>query len=247
MGKEPETATWIFNNIPPGYYDIVLYLDPFDELRGDVEYKVNDQLVHMRSDFYYQDPDDESAVNGLKPILPADYGGTTGYALDGYSYYTAKLPPSYIDYLNNNIVGYFADIQTNWATYLTQTPSLMLAQAYNNQFLTSVLAGGFVPSSDVAGAPGYQALSMLRLPYRLYPRDTAYRAEVGSDGQLSVTIVANPPESNYYVTTFDRIELINLDAQYLELVNLTPDDIDLTGWTVNTPYGKYVLGETGWN
>ncbi len=89
-----------------------------------------------------------------------------------------------------------------------------------------------------------------RLHYRLTPYplpnkenvlDPAQRVEVGSDGRLEVEITARAPESGSYWTSFDRIELINLGAQYVELVNLSTEDIDLSGWTVNTPYGHYVL------
>ncbi|HPA45606.1 MAG TPA: hypothetical protein PK395_07550 [bacterium] len=249
VGSEAETATWIFENVPPGVYDVVLYLDPMDSLRGEVEYSINSQQVLMRSDFFYQDPENQEAVDGLMPILPLEYGGKTGFALNGYLHYTAKLPPAYVRYLNTNVIpgirGLGNDFYNKWSVYLASSPDLRLAQAYNNQFLMNPISGAFVAPVEGQNPGNLVATSMLRLPYRLYPRDTSFRAVVDSNGRLTVQIKANPPEVGYYMTTFDRIELINLSAQYLELVNLTPDDIDLTGWTVNTPYGKYILQTVG--
>ncbi|HOE12559.1 MAG TPA: hypothetical protein PKJ23_14165, partial [bacterium] len=245
VGSEAEMATWIFENVPPGVYDVVLYLDPLDFLRGEVEYYINSERVLMRSDFFYQDPDNQEAVDGLMPILPLEYGGKAGFALNGYLHYTPKMPPAYVRYLNANVIpgirGLGNDFYNKWALYLASSPELRLAQAYNYQFLMNPISGTFVAPSEGQNPSNLVATSMLRLPYRLYPRNTSFRATVDSDGRLTVQIKANPPAVGYYMTTFDRIELMNLSAQYLELVNLTPDDIDLTGWTINTPYGKYIL------
>lgn len=84
-------------------------------------------------------------------------------------------------------------------------------------------------------------------PYPIPPQDrvtsTGQRVVVGQDGVLRLTIIANAPESGWYRTSFDRLELINFGAQYVELVNLTTEDIDLSGYQISTPYGTYVLPE----
>jgi hypothetical protein len=67
---------------------------------------------------------------------------------------------------------------------------------------------------------------------------------VVDNNELTVDIVLDISQNqtdSYLVTSFDRIELINQSIQYVELVNLSPFDIDLTGFTVNTPYGHYVI------
>ncbi len=246
---EPETASWMFNNIPPGVYDVVLYLDPSDKLRGEVQYFINGVEVPMRSDFYFQDPSVEFGTDPdkLKPILPVGHGGTTGLALNRMAGYTAKLPPEYVRVLESGVRQQIAAAAANlaggggWQAVLAANPHFMLAQAYNNRFLLPNFQPA--PAAGAQPQPGQQnmaAPSLLRLPYRLYPLDPTYRVAVNS-GQLEVRIKANVPLTGHYTTTFDRIELINLSAQYLELVNLTPDNIDLSGYTLSTPYGKYVF------
>ncbi len=90
------------------------------------------------------------------------------------------------------------------------------------------------------------------LNYRLVPAnvpdqedtlDSENRIEVTNE-QLTIRITAPAPTTDdFYVTSFDRIELFNPNIQYVELVNLSNHDIDLTGWTVNTPYGHYVIDD----
>jgi len=246
-----ETAVWVFENIPPGVYDLVLYLDPSDKLRGEVDYFVNGVQVPMRSDFYFQDPSVESPTDPdkLKPILPVGHGGTTGLALNRMAGYTAKLPPEYVRTLESGVRQQIAAAAAglvagggSWQAVLAANPHFMLAQAYNNRFLLPNFQPA--PAAGSQPQPGNQAMaapSLLRLPYRLYPLDPTYRVTVGSNGVLEIRISAKVPLIGHYVTTFDRVELINMSAQYLELVNLTPDDIDLTGYTLTTPYGKCVF------
>ena len=76
------------------------------------------------------------------------------------------------------------------------------------------------------------------------------RVEIGNNGDLVVEVRANAltfeDRQNgllSYTTSIDRIELVNPFAQYVELVNIGLDDIDLGGWQVSTPYGSYVIPE----
>jgi hypothetical protein len=215
-----------------------------DTLRGDVAYYINGKLVPMRSDFYLQTDAEPTDPSRLQPILPLAHGGITGYALDRLAGHTPKLPPEYVRVLDSPqlrtslaaAVASAGSSPSAWAGVLRANPHFRLAQAYNYQFPDFVSIPGSRPGQSQS-----LATSMLRLAYRLYPRETGYRIEVSNNGRLDITIEAYPPKIGAYVTTFDYLELINLSAQYLELVNLTPDDVDLTGWTVNTPYGKYVI------
>lgn len=100
------------------------------------------------------------------------------------------------------------------------------------------------------------------LPYRLSPFPNADQTDftatqtnnmnnrvVISNNELRVRIVARAPtEETFpgvesYITSFDRIELFNPRVQYVELVNISTDDVDLSGWQVNTPYGHYLIPE----
>ncbi len=92
-----------------------------------------------------------------------------------------------------------------------------------------------------------------KLRYRLTPfplpdqwrvNSDAQRVEVKSDGTLTVRIRANAPQAgSFYETSFDRIELINPRVQYLELVNISTQDLDISGWTIDTPFGHYIIPE----
>ena len=250
VGTDAEIATWRFRNIPPGEYQIVLYLDKMDTLRSEVAYGINGARVPMRSDFHFQMDADGDGLYEILPILPLAYGGTPGYALDRFAGYMPKLPPEYVRTLTTQVGPQVAAVMAGlgspispgaWLATLLANPQFRLAQAYNYQFLVPGFVPGRAHQAGQPAQPGLRATSMLRLPYRLYPRETGYQVTVGQNGLLDITIEALTPQAGYYVTTFDYIELINLSAQYLELVNITPDDIDLTGWTVNTPYGKYVI------
>lgn len=123
--------------------------------------------------------------------------------------------------------------------------------------------GGFNPSVVSAAQENRISRDTAKLPsgtnfpltYRLSPFPTADQEDVTdtqnrvviSDGELTVRIIAERPTADtdpgvdYYATSFDRIELFNPRVQYVELVNISTDDIDLSGWQVNTPYGHYIL------
>ncbi|MGC9328042.1 MAG: hypothetical protein ACP5I1_10445, partial [Candidatus Hinthialibacter sp.] len=183
VGTEPlEEAVWEFNNIPEGYYDVVLYLHPFHRYRPEVHYFFNGREITFRSDFA------------------------------------------------------FGDVQDNTGPFLSPWTKELIRR-------------------DTAILPGTENESF-RLPYRLspYPMADKYRLSpaqrivVGSDGTLEVRIVAaepigGPGSGDLYATSFDRLELISPWTQYVELVNLSTEDIDLSGWTIDTPYGHYLIPE----
>ena len=182
VGTQPvEKASWVFNNIPSGVYDVVLYLNPNHKYRPEVMYEFNGEEITFKSDTTVGD------------ILPD--------------------------------TGPFADPE-----------------------LSEIIR------RDTAVIPIYNNESF-GLDYRLtaYPLadnldtiSTTQRVQVRNDGVLTVDITAGEPfggpgSGNYYETSFDRIELVNSSVQYTELVNLTTEDINLSGWQVNTPYGHYII------
>ncbi|RJP27780.1 MAG: hypothetical protein C4527_12495, partial [Candidatus Omnitrophota bacterium] len=177
VGRETvEEAEWIFENLPSGLYDVVLYLHPRHQYRPEVQYFFNSQEITFRSDMAF-----------------GDITNFTG---------AAATPPEQ-DRIRRDI-----------------------ARLNNVEF---------------------------PLNYRLTPYPLAdlwrvnakqQRVEIGTDGKLTVRIRASAPLSgSFYETSFDRLELFNPRVQYVELVNLSPQDIDLSGWSVNTPYGHYILPE----
>ncbi len=175
VGTQPvEKASWTFENIPSGFYYVVLYLHPNHKYRPEVRYEFNDEEITFKSDTTYGD------------VLP-----NTGPFLD----------PVQREFIKRDTA---------------------VLPIYNDQ--------------------------LLALDYRLTPYsfNTDQRVEVRNDGELKITITAGAPiggqgSGDFYETSFDRIELINTSVQYTELVNLTTEDIDLSGWQVNTPYGHYIL------
>ncbi len=195
IGVEPEIATWRFENIPEGYYDVVLYLHPGHELNPLVTYSFDEgrTTFPVKSDTH----------------VITDVGGA----------------PTKQE--------------------LTQIPDAFTREV--------------IRRDTGRWDNGIQAPMELQLPYRLtwWPGNAAAfsqkfsdprvgRVRVRSDGKLSLTINAQPldptaPDLNHYVTSIDRIELINPFAQYVELVNLGLEDINLAGWTITTPYGHYVI------
>lgn len=53
---------------------------------------------------------------------------------------------------------------------------------------------------------------------------------VGSDRKISLTIGKTPADGTYY---FQEVELsVKPDAEYVELINLSGQDIDVSGWTI---------------
>ncbi len=175
VGRETEeAASWTFENIPAGVYDVVFYLHPMHQYRPEVQYSFNGREITFKSDYAFGD------INGF-----------TG------------LAPEQLEFIRRD---------TAWNFYR--------ATEYNLHY----------------------RLTPYPFPNRARPLDSRQRVVVGNDGRLSVEINATEPLTGVqYATSFDRIELINLGAQYVELVNISTDDIDLSGWTVTTPYGKYIL------
>ncbi|MBN2329403.1 MAG: hypothetical protein JXR73_19840, partial [Candidatus Omnitrophica bacterium] len=183
VGTEPaEEAVWVFENIPEGFYDIVLYMHPYHRYRPEVRYFFNGREITFRSDSAFGDVQDNTG-----PFL------------------------------------------SPWTKELIRRDTAILPGTVNESF---------------------------RLPYRLspYPMADKYRLSpsqrvvVGSDGELEVRIIANEPiggpgSGDMYATSFDRLELISPWTQYVELVNLSTEDIDLSGWTIDTPYGHYLIPE----
>jgi len=183
VGREiEEVAEWVFQNIPPGLYDPVIYLHPGHRYRPEVRYELNGKAITFRSDYA------------------------------------------------------FGDLVDNTGPF--QDP--LMRETIDRDTARLTLFGANVP---------------FRLPYRLTPwpaadtfrqGDTTQRVVVRNDGILRLRIFAGAPlggPNAFYETSFDRIELINPRVQYLELVNLSTEDIDLSGWQVTTPYGHYILPE----
>lgn len=178
IGREKETAEWTFNNLPAGFYDVVIYLHPKHEYRPEVRYILNGEEITFRSD---------NAFGAVGEFNPANVNAADA---DRIRRDKAQLP---------------------------------------------------------SGDP-------FPLPYRLTafplpdPQDmtsVTQRVEIVQDGKLTVRIDADVPGQgvDFYATSFDRIELFNPRVQYVELVNISTDDVDLSGWQVNTPYGHYLLPE----
>ncbi len=183
VGRETEeVAEWVFQNIPPGLYDPVIYLHPNHKYRPEVIYELNGRRISFRSDYAFGD--------------------------------TVENTGPFQDPLQREII-----------------------------------------ERDTARLTLFGANVPFRLQYRLTPwppadsfrqGDTAQRVVVRSDGILRVRIIAGAPVGGpnaFYETSFDRIELINPRVQYVELVNLSTEDLDLSGWQVTTPYGHYILPE----
>ncbi|MBZ0257696.1 hypothetical protein K8I31_16650, partial [bacterium] len=195
IGTQPEIATWKFENIPAGYYDVVVYLHPSDGLNPLVNYYFNsNKPIPMKSD--------------MQVIV------------------------------DNAGVKTVQDIST-----------------ISDAFTREVIRRDTARYNNGIDAPGE-----LKLPYRLtyWPGDAndfskrfsdprVGRVQVRTDGKLDFKIEAltpDPTDANApqaYVTSIDRIELINPFAQYVELVNIGLEDVNLSGWTINTPYGHYVI------
>lgn len=194
VGLEAETATWTFDNIPAGYYDVVLYMHPEHEIHPNVKYFINDESNEypFKSDTHIIRNGQQVAISTLTPPEQELIRRDSGLFNDGIgSPETIQLP-----------------YRLSWYP-----------------------RGDF---SDVSN--GYSA------------RATDHRVgrvRVGTNGTLVVRIQADPVAAaqtpDWYTTSFDRIELINPYAQYVELVNIGMDNVDLGGWTISTPYGKYVI------
>jgi hypothetical protein len=183
VGSEAEeTATWVFTGIPAGLYDVVLYMDPYDELQAEVQYYFNGEEIIFRSDEYVVDTETEPRTRKRKTDLEAD-----------------------------------------------KIEQIRRDTALINNY-------GTLEEQDL----GYR-LTPYPLAPQQYPAKDTQRVVVGSNGILEVEIVANAPETGTYRTSFDRLELFNPLVQYVELVNLSTEDIDLSGYQVSTPYGMYVL------
>ncbi|MEW6235453.1 MAG: hypothetical protein AB1656_08720 [Candidatus Omnitrophota bacterium] len=175
VGANPiETASWRFEDIPAGVYDVVIYMHPSHKYNPEVRYRINNREISFKSDYAF-----------------GDKNGFTG------------LNQGFLERIRRD---------TAWNVYR------------DGEFQLHYRLTPYPP------------------PDQSRPMDGDQRAVIGSDGVLELTIQAEGPlDGNLYATSFDRIELINLGAQYVELVNLSTDDIDLSGWTVNTPYGHYIL------
>ncbi|MDP8245843.1 MAG: hypothetical protein P9L94_17300 [Candidatus Hinthialibacter antarcticus] len=193
IGIQPEIATWNFENIPEGYYDVVIYLHPKHELNPLVSYYFNGS----RAPF---------PVKSDKHVIASD--------------------------------GTLQEISLIADPFTKEVIRRDTAQ-WNN---------------------GIDQPSELILPYRLswwpgnapdfserFSDPRVGRVQVRSNGKLSLRIEAapideaDPRPDNHYVTSIDRIELINPYAQYVELVNLGLEDINMSGWTITTPYGHYMI------
>ncbi len=249
LGQYAEVASWTFHNIPPGEYDFALFLHPFHKLEPEVRYVFNNQPILLRSDTQLlvnesgntltlgDDDADLSDPESDTKALAAYYDPfMDAHALAG----TAAEAIDAREVTVFNLAGFMPQLPPNYVG-TSQTGSLTLGslQGYNTRGI----------SADITSTFGKQHRHELLLPYRLtprYPNDSLSRITVGDDGVLTVQIVAlrvNKLNSSreYYSTSFDRIELIDMTRQFVELVNISPDDIDLYGWTVETPYGKYVI------
>lgn len=199
IGTEPETVQFVFNGIPSGIYDIVLYMHPNHTLQPEVSYSFNGKTIPMRSDTQVIDP----STNLPVPI--------------------ANLPLPQQDVIRRDV----GRLNGTYRERLTQgnaEPSLALP------YRLSFWPGNIIDYGERFTDPEIG------------------RVEVGPNKQLVITVTADvPSEDNpsrtHYVTSLDRIELINPFAQYVELVNISNDDLDLGGWQVTTPYGQYILPE----
>lgn len=242
LGSNSEVATWRFTGIPAGIYDFALFLGPFEKMEPEVRYLFNGTEIPLRSDTEIM----ATNAGGLYPGGGEDLSDPLAEA----DTQTAPYDPFYGPYAAPGIF----DLEQNYAATLRG----FMPQLPPNYVITSGNGGVTTPlqsynQRDITTQPGVKnTRSELLLPYRLtplYPNQESMRIEVGNDGVLEVTIVALRPsdtgaerERGYYTTSFDRIELFDLTRQYVELVNLSADDIDMEGWSVETPFGKYVIG-----
>lgn len=189
IAAEDEEGQWVFENIPAGFYDVVVYIHPNNEMEPEVEYYFNEKRIPMKSDTAVVANGVKTPIANLQTTDPATYEvlrrDTARW--DDRLHGSTEFPLPY---------------------RLTYWPGD--AQTFSQRF----------------GDPKQG------------------RVEVKNDGKLTLRILAKKPDAAvkpYYVTSIDRIELINPYAQYVELVNIGMDDVDLGGWTINTPYGHYVL------
>ncbi len=241
LGANSEVATWRFTGIPAGVYDFALFLGPFEKMEPEVRYLFNGNPIVLRSDTEIMATNAGGPYTHVSEDLgdPMAEADTQVAPYDPFSWPYAA--PGIFNLTENDALmlrGFMPQLPPNYVITGTGGAFRMALQRYNQR--------------DFTEATGYKnTRSELLLPYRLtplYPNQESTRIVIENDGVLEVTIVALRPsdtgvdrERGFYTTSFDRIELFDLTRQYVELVNLSPDDIDMEGWSIETPFGKYTI------
>ena len=222
VGKTPvEEAEWNFPNLPNGIYDVVIYLNPNHAYYPSVHYffttAKGENEIKFRSDFRYGNNVDDSAWAGAwgDPKIQTAFSTILG---------TGATQTGMVNWIQRDIARYNSFRYEN----VGEVPNLARIQTPSAKKLF----------------PLPNRLSPFPPPDRSNFQSATQRVEI-TDGNLKLRIRAEAPVAGdtFYATSFNYLELIDLSAQYVELVNIGLDDVNLSGWTVNTPYGHYVIPE----